>query len=182
MALELAGMFEIEGKVGKVLSLDSSPLFLSKFMKYLLPSGSSDMNLSQILRKGIAHKNKASPKDTSVLDLFAENTLDLQIQKLIDNVILNSYISTNLMKVLYDSFENRFKITSTADKISFNKLITTFVILVKAEKPTFSDLPEDYDLQKYCTEKLIMDSLEGDHTSLVYNPRLFGMIEKHVDF
>lgn len=175
-------MLEMDGKLGKVLMVDSSPLFLSKFMKHLLPPGSTEMNISQILRKGIAKKNKSFEKETSVLDLFSETTLDLQIKKLVESVLSNSYISTDLTKTLYDSFESRVRATANADKIQFKKLSTTSIILVKSYIKTFPDMPYDYDLKQYCSREITIHNLEGDHSTIIYNLKLGEIIENSILF
>lgn len=182
MSLEIAEMLEMEGKTGRILMVDSSPLFLTKWINHLVPDGPKNINISKILRKGIAQKNNSFQKDSSVLDLFAETTLDLQIEKLVEGVISNSGVSADLTKALFDSFENRFRATANADKISFNKLSSTAIILVKSETQTVVNMPNDYDLQRYCEEEVKIHTLDGDHSMIIYNSKLGELIESYVRF
>ncbi|KAG5684251.1 hypothetical protein PVAND_013487 [Polypedilum vanderplanki] len=78
---------------------------------------------------------------------------------------------------IFTALVNRFNIVLSLNEESFDSLKCTKISLIKATKSSVNGLQKDYGLLKYSNEQVRIQTLEGDHVTIITNPKLINLIK-----
>lgn len=174
LALKLAEILESEGKAGKMIFIDGSPWMTTNWMNFLFPANPSYEDIQNIIATGYARK--FTNNDAVIAEVMRQETFDLQLAKIVDIGIKNEKINSEDVRNYFSWLSKRLKIAQLADQISYAKLQASSPILVKAKDKKLKDIPSDLDLQQFFNIDMSTLELDGDHSSILQNPRLVEVI------
>lgn len=180
IALKFAEIFEAKKKLGKVINVDGSPLFVHHWTNFFFPTDVSDENVKQIIATGYARKYLNN--DLALADVMKQKTFDLQMKKMIEYMKATVKISSEQLLQEISWMINRIKISSHTDKLSFAKLHKTSLVLLKAATEIIKDQPQDYGLQQYSVKEVLVHTLEGDHSTIIQNKKLLEIVSSEASF
>lgn len=178
VALKLVEMLEHEGKSGKLILIDGSPMLVEKWTKLLTPSDSSEENLQRIMASGYA--TKIINNEAALAEIFSQKTFDLQIAKTIEHGLKNKTINPEIVKNFMSGMAKRMKIALTASDLSVSKLQRSTITLVKASDKFVEDISPDYDLQHYCEKDIVVHTVKGDHLSIIHQEGLVELLNREI--
>lgn len=174
IAIELARALEKMGKTGRILLLDGSPALMNAIFQ-------TQFTDEQFVYDGILHfvAAHALPIDklATLRDGLKEcRTSESKANRFVEVAKGCTQFSENFIRHMLDGIVNRvLSINSSID----NARIRSPVMLVRPTTPLISHIAEDYDLSK-CTEgPVTIVHLEGDHKSVLINPKLVEIINEY---
>lgn len=108
---------------------------------------------------------------------MSQKTSNSKIAKIVE--IGLKKVTTRLEDVeALESVAVQIKCGQNSDKIFFEKLLHTSIVLVKAKTVPIDSIPHDYDLQQYCKKEITIIAIDGDHFSLIDNPIFADIISE----
>ncbi|CAB3255959.1 unnamed protein product [Arctia plantaginis] len=180
IALEVAKIFETEGRTGVIYCLDSSPDALkSQIVAYL--GNVSDEQLQNIILEHMYYLMTGQKSIKLKEDLqthFNENwsvKVDICMRHLRGMV----EYSFDFQKFVLESAYNRIKLAKTYE-CNF-KLQSELILIRGIHHPKAEELGEDYNLSKYTESSVRVFPIESDHASAPYNNRISNIINKILD-
>ncbi|CAO1403431.1 unnamed protein product [Diamesa serratosioi] len=176
ICLELACVLEKTGKKGKIVLIDGSPLFLNKLVSNLMLNTEEELQnylLSTII-------NIAFPEECDFItkNVITNSTWDAKIDKLIEFTSAQNLYSSNYMKNITNALMNRTKMMINLDVDAFKPLKSTPLSLIRPNQASVTEIDEDYGLQKLCKQKINLQFIDGNHSTVLDNVRLIEIINK----
>lgn len=179
VTLELARQLEECGMKGHVLLIDGAPNFLKQLSYGHLTTEVNDEVLQMLLVVGIVQNvfPDENPEDLiaalSKCETWEDKVDFLAIySKKADTEYSEPYLR-NMMEALY----NRLKIVFSFDTKNVTK-IKSSITLVRPTEVAVVDIDEDYELSKYTEGSITLKFLEGNHTTMLDNPKLSLIINE----
>jgi fatty acid synthase, animal type len=179
VTLELARALEAMGKRGEVVLIDGAPPFLKKLSVDQMTEDYTDESIQIVIMAGIIRM--IFPEDnTEIIRIIATcPTWDERVTKLIEfskeqNIYSEQYVS-NMMKALF----LRIKIALEADIVNVVPLQSA-ITLIRPTEVSVIDIDEDYGLSKYTEHPINLKFIEGNHLTMLENPKL-GQIINEMD-
>lgn len=168
----------IDGKVGKLISIDGSPFLLKQFANIL----SNDVYMNQLTFKLLTGNNSTmlNEKDDAQKNVpNKSNDQKSSILQLVDAVQDYTSNPENQIIAFRHALVNRLQSAENYDLINFNK-IKSPLMLVRPIKCIFQTVPDDYELAK-CTEGAVSTKmLDCDHQTIIKHPELAGIISEFI--
>jgi hypothetical protein len=175
LTLEIANLLESKGKKGKVKIIDGSPQFLQKISNISVPSG-ADEKIQEIILISCIRLLLPDEYQTTVKKVFAQNTWESQLKIFAEIGETRSQYSAAYGIKMLKALVNRFKICFNADKLSLPVLKNTSISLIRPAEASATGFDEDYGLGKYCSEKVNVTVIGGDHASILRNDELLKLL------
>lgn len=178
VTLELARTLEELGMKGSVLLIDGSPTFLKKLAFGQMTSNYTDESMQIFL---IASIIRLIFPDEQSDDLYqrisAIPTWELKIEKLVElSKEQNLYSEDYVRKMTYGLY-NRVKITMEVNTEDV-KPIKSPITLVRPTEVSVVDIDEDYELYKWTEGGVNLKFIEGNHITILDNPKLVQIINE----
>lgn len=181
LALKFAAILESIKKFGKIICVDGSPLFVHQYTNFFFPTDDlSDENVKQIIATGYARKYLID--DAALADIVKQKTFDQKTRKMTEYIMATVDITSDQLLKEIDWMINRIKISMHTDKLSFEKLHIASLVLIKAKTEIIKDLPRDFGLQQYSAKEVFIQTLEGDHSTIIQNKKLTEVVESESAF
>ena len=87
----------------------------------------------------------------------------------------------NYARQMIKGLQNRLKIGVNCDKISFSKLKNSSMTLIKPSEMSLKNIENDYDLKNLVGIDVGIQSVEGDHSSILTNPNLVKYVNQVIE-
>jgi len=181
LTLKIAKLLEENGKSGKVIQLDGSPQFCSKFASQSFHKENFadvknyvSMILFKFYQKYVDAKISISAFENhkNWEERFKEMMSASEDKIPVSYEVLMNYVSS--------SYVNRQKIALQAKNEDFSFLEATTISLIKPTKPSVKELPNDYGLSQFTSHEVVIKYISGDHVTILENPELAQCIKKLV--
>ncbi|XP_053693616.1 fatty acid synthase [Sabethes cyaneus] len=175
ITLELARILEETGKRGQILLIDGAPKFLHKLAIDQMSENWTEESIQIVLIAGIL--NTIFPEETTdVLPIITECTsFESRIDKLLELAKDQNVYSENYLRMMTKALFNRIKITLLTD-ISKIEPLESPITLVRPTEVSVVDIEEDYGLSEYTKGNVSLKFLEGNHITMLENPKLTQII------
>lgn len=175
LTLELAKLLESKGKKGSVTLIDGSPQFVHKLANLVVPVP-TDENIQGLILLTCTRLLFPDEFQELAKTIFTNKTWETQLAAFVEVGKTRSQYSAGYGSKMLTALINRIKISLNADKINLPTLSSTPLSLVKPTQSSAKDFDEDYGLSKFATQKIKIDTIEGDHTSILSNPELIKLL------
>lgn len=173
VTLELARLLEASGMKGHVLLIDGAPNFLKQLSYGHIASEVSDESIQLLLTVAIVQQVFPDENPEDLLSALSkcetwEDKVDFLVSygKKTESEYSETYLR-NMMEALY----NRLKIVFDFDTENVTK-IKSSITLVRPTEVAVVDIDEDYELSKYTEGSINLKFLEGNHMTMLDNPKL----------
>lgn len=177
LTLELAGLLEKKGKQGHVLLIDGAPAFLKQMVIDATAKELRDTDVeATIIRIAVM---TLFPDDHSdiIKSILTFPTWEERVAKLTDlGRSFHSY-SDDYAKCMANALLIRVKIALYNDLTQI-KPIKSSITLVRPTEMSVTDIEEDYGLSAYTEGKFNLKFLEGNHSTIIDNPKLAMIINE----
>jgi hypothetical protein len=175
LTLEIANLLEANGKKGTVKIIDGSPQFLKKIASIISPDG-ADKGIQTTILVTCARLLLQNEIKATLEKVFAHNTWDAQLTAFAEiGETRSQYTMAYGIKML-KALVNRFKICVNAEKLSLPVLQNTSISLIRPTEASTAGFDEDYGLGKYCSEKVNVSVIAGNHASILRNDELLKLL------
>lgn len=175
LTVEIAKLLESNGKKGSVTIIDGSPQFIHKVSSQAVPDN-TDENIQSIIL--LTCVRLLFPDDFHDLakKIFENKTWDTRLHTFVEIAQARSQYSEVYGSKMLSALINRLKISLDADKIVLPTLSNTQISLIRPTDSSTKDFDEDYGLGKYCSQKVRVDVIDGNHASILNNPELVKLL------
>lgn len=173
--MELAKLLESKGKKGSVTLIDGSPQFVHKLANLVVPVP-TDENIQGLILLTCTRLLFPDEFQELAKTIFTNKTWETQLAAFVEVGKTRSQYSAGYGSKMLTALINRIKISLNADKINLPTLSSTPLSLIKPTQSSAKDFDEDYGLSKFATQKINIDTIEGDHTSILSNPELIKLL------
>jgi fatty acid synthase, animal type len=179
LALKCAEHLEAQGKKGKVVFIDGSP----KFLKTLASEQVGELNeqtiqnlvLMNVIAMIFPDDNGDKMKMIMSFKLWLE-----RLRKLLDVVQEKIVYSDEYGFSMMNALVNRIKMVLAMNPDQFKK-ISSPITLIRPTDQSIMSIEEDYGLNKYSPKEVNVQYLEGNHTTILDNPKLVTLLNENYD-
>ena len=182
LALKISKILEDNGKSGQIILLDGSPQFCSRYARKMLNEGNFgdmkdcismllfehyqemiDINLAKILLE------KSDDWETRTKELMS--TFSYKIPQTWEY----------LLRDLPSEFTNRLNISLSTKESDFSPLKSIQISLVKPTNSAINGIHRDYGLTQFTSSNVKIKLVEGDHETMLKNPKLADIVRYLID-
>ncbi|KAL9890869.1 fatty acid synthase-like isoform 1-T1 [Glossina fuscipes fuscipes] len=176
IALELVSMLEKAGFHGQLLLIDGAPHFLAKHIRLLLGEHSTDNDIYNLLL--CAFVQMIFPED--VKEVIGQKfnllpTIEQKMEKFGEHIEKQSLYSRDYLIGMIHAMFRRICSVISYDLKNF-KSLNTPITLVRPTEIALQDIDEDYNLHEITKGAVIVEKIEGNHTTMLDNPHLYNLI------
>ncbi|KAK5638955.1 hypothetical protein RI129_013250 [Pyrocoelia pectoralis] len=180
IALELTSILESKGQIGNVVLIDGSPEMLRKVIQVqFLPENESEASLesgvlinimSAYMSAETLDRHRESINKCSTLEERVEYVLSVAPEDITHSVEYQKQacISTCLKTKCMYKYEAKFP------------KLKSQVTLLKPNQMALQDYDEDYKLQKLCEKRIRVETVEGNHITIVNSTDVANIINEIV--
>lgn len=177
LALKIAKTLEMGGRVGNIVIIDGSPLFIKLFSESLGPVDAPDDLIQNEILKSIIRRD--FPNDFQ--ELTKQTMMGDDWDARLDNCLRLYSSHTELMlkysRRIIKGLSNRLKMSRGFDETSFPFLNATQIALfVPTEKLFVDDIVEDYGLGRFSSHSIKTLTVNGNHLSILMSEECFNFI------
>lgn len=171
MTIELAKVLESNERNGAVAFIDGSPQYIQRISHALLPNPSSE-NIQNIILLSCIRILKAEEYAEQSVNILSKPNWEAKLQCFVDFAKTKSHYSENYGRKKVTSLIRALKISLNADTFKYRVLDRTPTFLFKAKLSSVKDINDDYGLEIYTKIKIRVESIEGDHLSILTSKKL----------
>ena len=196
VAIEIAKLLEESGLKGQIVLIDGAPTFLKKLVVdqvvfqqtfkqtseliiYLflkMPATYSDDAVQIVLISGIM-RTVFPEENIDVMEIMKIPTWDSRVEKLLD-LSADQYIySTDYLRKMANCLYQRIKMVIDY-KSDSNYILRSPITLVRPTEISIVDVEEDYGLHKLTNGTTNVKYVEGNHLTMLENPKLIQIINE----
>jgi fatty acid synthase len=175
IALKIASTLEKLGKVGKIMFVDGSPLFISNLAKSIMPNQEvTDENMQNYVLSELIISYFDENVEMMLKEIYSTPKWEDKLRKFME------FSKENPKKIYSDEYifkicnavVNRLNLSTRIDVSSFSSLRSTRLKLIRPTDVSVHDIEEDYGLKKYAPNTINVLYVDGNHTSMLDNPKL----------
>ena len=168
---------EKAGMHGKVVLIDGAPAQLKKLAIEQMGGDMSDNAVQIILLMGILRT--IFPDDNvDITNILKEcSTWDTRIDKVVELSREQNIYSENYVRTMTNACFNRIKAILDTELDTDNKLKAQ-VTLIRPTEVSIADIEEDYALSKHTISPVHLKFIEGNHITMLDNPKLPQIINE----
>ncbi|KAH9645163.1 hypothetical protein HF086_005708 [Spodoptera exigua] len=178
VALELAALFEKEGRVGTVYCLDSSP----DALRVQLDAYVGNLTDTELQNKIVEHMYRLmTGRDSEELknDLERSENWSEKVEACVSRLRELASYSNQYKRSILETAYRRIMLARQYEP-EF-KLESQLVLMRGIPHPKAGPLPEDYNLSKYTTKPVKVFNIESDHASAPLDCRVSNIVNKFLD-
>ncbi|XP_037892772.1 fatty acid synthase-like [Glossina fuscipes] len=176
IALELVAMLEKAGFHGQLLLIDGAPHFLTKLTHLHVGENITDNNLYDLILSGVIQTVfRENIRELLALQFSQLPTIEKKMEKFDEYIAKQSVHSSNYSKAMVHAIFRRLSTVKKYDLINFEP-INSPIILIRSAEVAIQNIDEDYSLQKITKGTVIVEKIEGSHTTMLDNPILSKLI------
>ncbi|KAI5631688.1 acyl transferase domain-containing protein [Phthorimaea operculella] len=178
VALEVAALFEKEGKTGVVYCLDSSPdalrIQLDAYLGNLTENQLQNAIITHLFKTMTGESNEQLAKDLEETNEWSKK-IDLCLQYLYNRVSYTFEYCKDLIEAAYKKMK-----LAISYKPDF-KLESEIVLLKGIPHPKADSLPFDYNLSKYSTKPVKVYEINSDVSSATEDLKVSNIVNRLLD-
>lgn len=173
-ALSIAAELEKRGLKGRLVLIDSAPVYLKKLANSFVPEDAP--NQVDLFRLAALHALFATNKNKTFIE-EVESAPDWYQKLEICAKHSHGLYSEQFIKDNMDSVVNRGLI---AVNLNINEMpkLNTDILLIRPTAASIQDIDEDYGLSANTTGNILIKFLEGDHLTILDNEQLGTVIQE----
>lgn len=180
IAIECARILESYGKKGLVLCIDGSPTLLKKMIQNFVKS--KDVTEEKIQLELTANIMQAVFPEENLDNIRNKmeqmKTWESKLEKLVEFIKWSQIeMETEYFVSLCSGIYNRALAAHRIQTDNFVK-IKSPIVLVRPIHAIVSDIDEDYELARYTEGLVTLKFIDGDHQSILENPKLIEVINE----
>lgn len=173
ITLEMAYLLEQTGMKGQVVLIDGAPAFLKKLAIGQLSADYTDEHIQIILVTGIIRVIFPEENPEDLYNKIAMiPTWELRVDKLVELSADQNLYSVEYLRQMTEALYNRIRVTMHYGEDSTIKKMQSSITLIRPTEVSVVDIDEDYELCKYTTGVVNLKFIEGNHISILDNPKL----------
>jgi fatty acid synthase len=172
VALKIISTLESLGKYGKAIIIDGAPKFLKKLTVDHLPKNFTEEDIRSIIMVNTIYACYPDDDGTVVKAVLSEKTWGDRIKKFIELYPGEKPYSEEYGIKIINALVNRIMLTSTMSLKEFPQIKTAPLTLIRTTEPTLIDIEKDYALADYFMNVINVTYLEGNHATVLDNPKL----------
>jgi fatty acid synthase, animal type len=172
LTLKLAKGLENFGKIGKVTTIDGSPKFLKRLALEHLPSNFSEELIQAITLTNTVFMCIPDDDGTILRAIMEEPTWDAKLTKFCELYRDKRIYTEEYAKKIINALVNRLLLTTSIDLTSFAILQRTPLTLIRPSMASLQDIDDDYGLSRYTPNQIAINTVEGNHATILENPQL----------
>lgn len=177
IALELAKMMEARGMRGQIVLIDGAPAFLKKLVVDQMPDAHSEEAVQSVLISGIL-RTIYPEENIDVLQILTNYpTWELRLEKLLHMSTDQYLYTTEYLRKMANCLYQRIKMVIDF-KSDPTHILKSPITLVRPTEISIVDVEEDYGLHKLCNGNTNVKYVEGNHLTMLENPKLIQMINE----
>lgn len=176
LSIRITKALESQGKTGKIILLDGSPKFIRTLANEHLPENFTDETIQSLVLANTITTMFPEDANEKVFTVLSEKSWDGRLLKLIEVSKDKKIYSNEYGIMIMNAFVNRMKLSLSLDIEKFPVNETTPVTLVRPSELSILDIDEDYGLSSYFKAKIEIKFLEGNHMTILENPKLSVII------
>lgn len=178
LTIEVVKRLEKAGYRGQLLFIDGAPHFLKKLCGQYFEENPTDDDILNSIFIGIATRVFPDESVDNLLALFSPlEGWDKKFDKFAEYAVTQNRYSKDYSIKMIKSMFNRIKMAMTYDLESIEQ-INTNITLVRSSQVSIVDIEEDYELSKITNGKVALKFIEGDHMTMLDNPKLAQIINE----
>lgn len=176
--MKLAQVLESNGRIGKVVLIDGSPEMMMSIASYLTPTKCTVDDLQGMLVMLLIDIAFPERKNEIMAKVLLEDGTFKRYVKFLEITNETQIYSAAFIHRMFTSTVNRMKILqnlSRSERVvqAFN---ATSVSLIKPSIATIQNLNEFYGLRAFTSSTIHVDTVEGNHSSMLENHKLIEIL------
>lgn len=191
IAIKLAALLEKTGKIGHLMLIDGSPIFVKQMIEGVARATQHDHGDDQLSPEDtrimmIFDHGGSGERDTFTAKLAECTSYDSKVELLVDFLSheIKSAYSVEYLKKVCISIMNRLKmgmnmnVESDAFAGLMDAKLKSEIILIRPKIASFAGIAEDYGLQGYSEQPITIHHIDGTHMSVLENSELADIINE----
>lgn len=170
VAIRLAQMLEQTGKLGRVLLIDGSPVYLKRMSAAMIKTTSKKENTEDVLIMLVFFNMCGGERSYKFsLQLQACKTWSMKMDLLYRHLpeSIKSTYSSEYLYELIEAMSNRLKAVMKMNVDSDIVKLASPVMLIRPKLPSFTDIADDYELSKYAEQPVEVRYADGNHLTML---------------
>lgn len=163
ISLRICEIFESMGKRGKLIFVDGSPNYMRTFITDKIPTNPTDEELQHFIFNELASKTYGAMADEVMKNVFSKSTWRQKVEEFTRSI--TDVKSKEFMEKNLDSLFNRIRMVMR-EQFNYRASANIDVLLIKPLDVS-SKVSEDYGLREYCAGSIRIESVPGDHYTLI---------------
>lgn len=176
ITLELAKILEESGLKGNLVLIDGAPVFLKKLSVDHLTPDFTDETIQTILLANTIQSVFYQDNGEIIKLVLSKPTWDARIDKLIEFTTEHKLYSDSYTRSILNALVNRIKLIINLDIELFKPLKHTLITLIRPTEASVFNIDEDYGLNNLSDHKINIKFVEGNHITMLENPKLTALI------
>lgn len=170
--MKMAKKLESQGKVGQVIIIDGAPKFLKILAVEHLPEHWNDDTVKNYVLTNVIMYCIPEDNGTIIKEILSIPNFEARIKKLAERQTM--YTEEYGYKMC-SALVNRMILTANVDLSKFEKLQTP-ITLIRPSEVSVIEIEEDYELGKYSSHPVKIQYVDGNHATVLENPKLPAVI------
>lgn len=163
IALRICEIFESMGKIGKLIFVDGSPHYMKTSIDERIPANPTDSDIQHFIFNELAFKTYGAMADEVLRNVYSKSTWRQKVEeftKSITDAQSKEFMEKNLISLF-----NRLRMV-LKEEFNYKASANIKVLLIKPIEVS-SKISEDYGLRDYCDSNIRIESVPGDHYTLI---------------
>lgn len=181
LALKIAYILERAGKSGQIALIDGSPDFMYKVSNQMICDSGSDEALRERGLKNFITIMFMDASEDVIAKVFERPTWDGRIDLLHEFMTGRvQYSAMYFKKLLLTGMVARLKMCLKVDEMRTQILTSTPITLFKSSETAMIPIDEDLGLRKFTDNHFNVHVVDGDHITILNNPKLLPSLKELV--
>lgn len=163
---------------GHVVLIDGAPNFLKKLAVDQKFSDDSDESVQNVILMMLSHILFQEENAALYEHLIKLSSWDEKITKLLEFAKDQNIYTAEYVRNMLDSLVSRIKLLLKLDTDSVATLENTPITLIRPSEVSLTDIEEDYGLVRHTKQKVNLKFVEGNHITMLDNPKLIQMLNE----
>lgn len=176
ITLKIASALEKLGKYGKVMLIDGAPKLLNKLALEHFSKNFTEDDIRSIVLVNTIFTCFPDDDGRVVKATLSEKTWDSRLKKLTDLYKDQKMYSEEYGVKMLNSLVNRLILVANLNLKEFPTLNNSPTTLIRTTEYTLKDIEQDYGLGDYVSNGVEVLFLEGNHATVLDNPKLHQTI------
>jgi fatty acid synthase, animal type len=179
LALKAANLLESRGKNGSVVMIDGSPIAIKENSTFFF-ANKTDEEISIQICSNYTRLLLPDHYEVMMKKLASITSIDSRIKFFGESCEKSGFYSASYSEKMLVATMNRVKICLAADKVEFQTPIKASMSLIKPKSSILINMDNDYGLGKLASGEVKVNVLEGNHITILDNPKLAKIINASI--
>ncbi|XP_055593804.1 fatty acid synthase-like [Uranotaenia lowii] len=175
IALELAKRAALKNKIERLMLVDGSPKLFKEALEKAVANDPSDANIQKQLIAAMISVTTDRISLDNIHIIMETPTFEGKIDKMIEMSRGHTDYSPNYIRNLAKGIFNRLKFMQNSNE-NQSPTIDLPITVVKASEAIFVGSGEDYGISTETSGEVTIQTIDGNHASMLLNPELIKII------